>query len=170
MAKFRLRVEQSLASEYVRTRETFVSVEAETLEEAIEEVNDLMDGDEDDLSELGAKWKTKPAHKLQYRPEVEMTECTIEEAVPMLSDLDNGNPVVEPESLYLIHVWGDVDPELHGPFSNADERIAEAQKLHQLDPGALICMDFFHNEEHRSPSVYPFSHSELTTEDPNDDA
>ena len=65
-----------------------------------------MDGDEDDLSELGAKWKTKPAHKLQYRPEVEMTECTIEEAVPMLSDLDNGNPVVEPESLYLIHVWG----------------------------------------------------------------
>ena len=34
---------------------------------------------------------------------------------------------------YLIFVWGDVEPEIKGPFKDEDERNAEARRLRQTE-------------------------------------
>jgi len=35
---------------------------------------------------------------------------------------------------YLLHIWGDVEPQLHGPFATPNERDAQARDVRHADP------------------------------------
>lgn len=46
---------------------------------------------------------------------------------------------------YVVQVWGDVEPELHGPYTTDDERDAAAKKIREDDqddlPGGVYWLD-----------------------------
>ncbi len=62
--------------------------------------------------------------------------------------------------LFLIQVWGDVEPILHGPYKTDAERLKKAKRLHKEDEGTLIRLDI---DVEGVPKVEPFSGSELPT-------
>lgn len=59
---------------------------------------------------------------------------------------------------FLIQVWGDVEPILHGPYKTDAERLRQAKRLHEEDRGTLIRLDI---DAKGAPQVEPFSGSEL---------
>ena len=59
--------------------------------------------------------------------------------------------------MYLIQVWGDVKPILHGPFKTDGVRLRKAKQLRKEDIGTLIRLDI----DEGKPHVEPFSGAEL---------
>ncbi len=63
--------------------------------------------------------------------------------------------------LYLIHVWGDVSPGLHGPYEDEDARDDAARRLHAEDEGCLIRLDL----EDGVPVLYGFGDGDFEDEE-----
>jgi len=66
-------------------------------------------------------------------------------------------------NLYLIYMWGDVEPELYGPFVSEDARMATAVKMRALDPdkkNGIFKLDCLGD-----PTVEPFAGGDLEQED-----
>jgi hypothetical protein len=59
---------------------------------------------------------------------------------------------------FLIQVWGDVEPILHGPYKTDAERLRKAKRLHEEHEGTLIRLDI---DAKGTPQVEPFSASEF---------
>ncbi len=64
-------------------------------------------------------------------------------------------------ALHLITVWGDVQPELHGPFPNEEERIEAGKKwkLEEMDPGGVFWLDI---DEKGVPTIGTYTAEQLT--------
>ncbi len=52
---------------------------------------------------------------------------------------------------YLIQVWGDVQPILHGPYPDDDSRHSAALDLAREDEGTIIALDL----DAGKPEVHP---------------
>jgi hypothetical protein len=63
-----------------------------------------------------------------------------------------------PHTMYLIQVWGDVEPVLHGPYNTDGSRLKKAKQLRTENEGALIRLDI---DGEGKPQVKPFSGAEL---------
>jgi hypothetical protein len=63
---------------------------------------------------------------------------------------------LESNKFYLIYVWGDVEPEIHGPYETEDERdIAAGVMRHQnSDDGGIYWLDITPD---RTPATGSFS-------------
>jgi hypothetical protein len=62
------------------------------------------------------------------------------------------------EARWLIQVWGDVEPMLHGPFKTDEKRLQKAKKLLREDEGTLFRMNI---DAEGLPYVESFSGEEL---------
>jgi hypothetical protein len=60
--------------------------------------------------------------------------------------------------MYLIQVWGDVEPILHGPYKTDGSRLRKAKQLYKEDEGTVIRLDI---DGEGKPQVEPFSEAEL---------
>ena len=80
---------------------------------------------------------------------------------PTASDIQE-EPESNPESdrLFLLQMWGDVEPILHGPYKTDTERLRQAKQLQKEDEGTLIRLDI---DADGGPHVKPFSEAELPT-------
>ena len=70
-------------------------------------------------------------------------------------------PVISGDAtkLYLISVWGDVEPKVHGPFDTDAKRLAAAKRLAKdHDMGAIFRLD---TSSRGVPEVEAFSGDEL---------
>jgi hypothetical protein len=59
---------------------------------------------------------------------------------------------------YLVHVWGDVEPKLHGPYATEATRLNKARRLLREDYGTCFCLDV---DAQGKPHVGPYSAAEL---------
>lgn len=66
-------------------------------------------------------------------------------------------PLVE---LYLVTVFGCVEPELHGPFNSDEERLEEARNWAGDDDDMVFALDI----ENGKPSVSAFTEAEIRGE------
>jgi hypothetical protein len=61
--------------------------------------------------------------------------------------------------LYLVTTYGDVEPELQGPFASTDERdIAAGKFRNEDDDNGVYQLDI---EEDGTPTIYPYSGREM---------
>lgn len=59
---------------------------------------------------------------------------------------------------WLVQVWGDVHPNLFGPYKSDGERLKKAKQLHKENPGTLLRLGI---DKDGKPNVCPFSGAEL---------
>ena len=62
------------------------------------------------------------------------------------------------QTRWLVQVWGDVQPTLHGPFKTDAGRLKKARALQREDEGSLIRLNL---DAEGAPHVEPFSGAEL---------
>jgi len=152
MAEYRLKVTDTLAMERVQTREAvFISVEAETMAEAIKEVEEM---DDETLADLmkgqGVGWKTR---KTEWNKDnAEVTSRVVEEWVQQ--PLDYGSLGYGTPLNYLLFILYE-DAVSYGPFKHCDQRYKEAERIRESYPEAvLFWMDYFpHADEENFPLI-----------------